>query len=197
MRVLLVTKGLDLGGVERVVVDLAVGLSARGVDVEVAVVNSRRDRLAPVLDAAGITAAPARRQRPHRRRCRPSARPARHRPAIRRRPRPRSAAHRRRPTRDPWAQDGQFIAHPVEFTADPDPHRVARIGRPRRRHHRRVRGGRRIAPVARPRAGRRDPPRHRPRPHRSRARRRCDHSRTARHRQRDQHRHRGHRGEPP
>lgn len=55
MRILLVTKGLDLGGVERVVVDLAVGLAARGVDVEVAVVNSRRDRLAPVLDTAGIT----------------------------------------------------------------------------------------------------------------------------------------------
>ena len=55
MRVLLVTKGLDLGGIERMVVDLALGLSAAGVDVEVAVVNSHRDRLAPTLDAHGIT----------------------------------------------------------------------------------------------------------------------------------------------
>jgi glycosyltransferase involved in cell wall biosynthesis len=55
MRVLLVTKGLDLGGVERMVVDLASGLSATGVDVEVAVVNSQRDRLAPVLEGADIT----------------------------------------------------------------------------------------------------------------------------------------------
>ncbi len=55
MRVLLVTKGLDLGGIERMVVDLALGLSTSGVDVEVAVVNSQRDRLAPALDAAGIT----------------------------------------------------------------------------------------------------------------------------------------------
>lgn len=55
MRVLLVTKGLDLGGIERVVVDIATGLSARGIDVDVAVVNSHRDRLAPALEAAGIT----------------------------------------------------------------------------------------------------------------------------------------------
>ena len=54
LRVLLVTKGLDLGGIERVVVDLAVGLSESGVDVEVALVNSDRDRLAPALDDAGI-----------------------------------------------------------------------------------------------------------------------------------------------
>ena len=54
LRVLLVTKGLDLGGIERVVVDLATGLRARGVDVEVAVVNPRRDRLAPALEAAGV-----------------------------------------------------------------------------------------------------------------------------------------------
>ncbi len=54
MRVLLVTKGLDLGGIERVVTDLAVGLAGAGVDVEVALVNSARDRLAPVIENAGI-----------------------------------------------------------------------------------------------------------------------------------------------
>lgn len=55
MRVLLVTKGLDLGGIERVVVDLAVGLANRGTDVEVALVNSDRDRLARAIESAGIT----------------------------------------------------------------------------------------------------------------------------------------------
>ncbi|MEO1057639.1 MAG: glycosyltransferase family 4 protein [Actinomycetota bacterium] len=55
LRVLLVTKGLDLGGIERVVTDLAIGLSARGVDVEVALVNSTRDRLAPPVESAGVT----------------------------------------------------------------------------------------------------------------------------------------------
>jgi glycosyltransferase involved in cell wall biosynthesis len=55
LRVLLVTKGLDLGGIERVVVDLATGLATRGVGVEVAVVTSRRDRLAPAIESAGIT----------------------------------------------------------------------------------------------------------------------------------------------
>jgi glycosyltransferase involved in cell wall biosynthesis len=54
-RILLVTKGLDLGGIERIVVDLASGLAARGVDVEVAVVNSERDRLIPPLVDAGVT----------------------------------------------------------------------------------------------------------------------------------------------
>lgn len=54
LRVLLVTKGLDLGGIERVVVDLALGLSARGASVDVAVVNSHRDRLVPPLTDAGI-----------------------------------------------------------------------------------------------------------------------------------------------
>ena len=54
LRVLLVTKGLDLGGIERVVTDLALGLSAAGVDVEVALVNSERDRLAHVVTDAGI-----------------------------------------------------------------------------------------------------------------------------------------------
>ncbi len=55
MRVLLVTKGLDLGGIERVVTDLALGLASEGVNVEVALVNSARDRLAHVIEAAGIT----------------------------------------------------------------------------------------------------------------------------------------------
>jgi glycosyltransferase involved in cell wall biosynthesis len=53
-RILLVTKGLDLGGIERIVVDLALGLAARGVEVEVAVVNSNRDRLVPPLVDAGV-----------------------------------------------------------------------------------------------------------------------------------------------
>ena len=53
-RVLLVTKGLDLGGLERVVVDLAIGLLARNVSVEVAVVNPRRCAFVPMLDAAGV-----------------------------------------------------------------------------------------------------------------------------------------------
>lgn len=53
-RVLLVTKGLDIGGLERVVVDLALGLSARGAVVEVAVVNPRRCQLRPLLDEAGV-----------------------------------------------------------------------------------------------------------------------------------------------
>lgn len=53
-RVLLVTKGLDLGGLERVVVDLAIGLLARKIDVEVAVVNPRRRAFVPMLDAAGV-----------------------------------------------------------------------------------------------------------------------------------------------
>lgn len=48
-RVLLVTKGLDLGGVERIVVDLAVGLREAGAAVEVALVNPRRSALVPAL----------------------------------------------------------------------------------------------------------------------------------------------------
>lgn len=51
----MITKGLDLGGAERVVVDLAVHLAAHGVHVEVASINSRRHALQPVLHAAGIT----------------------------------------------------------------------------------------------------------------------------------------------
>ena len=45
LRVLLVTKGLDIGGIERMVVDLANALSRHGVEVHVAVVNDRRDAL--------------------------------------------------------------------------------------------------------------------------------------------------------
>lgn len=53
-RVLLVTKGLDIGGVERVVVDLAVGLAGAGSSVEVAVVNDRRDGLLRSLGGSGV-----------------------------------------------------------------------------------------------------------------------------------------------
>ena len=53
-RVLLVTKGLDLGGIERIVVDLAVGLRRRDLDVEVAVVNPDRNQLQHHLDDAGV-----------------------------------------------------------------------------------------------------------------------------------------------
>ncbi len=45
LRVLLVTKGLDIGGIERMVVDLANALARHGADVHVAVVNDRRDAL--------------------------------------------------------------------------------------------------------------------------------------------------------
>ncbi len=48
------TKGLDIGGVERIVVDQAVGLHGRGVPVEVALVNDARDRLVAPLDDAGV-----------------------------------------------------------------------------------------------------------------------------------------------
>jgi glycosyltransferase involved in cell wall biosynthesis len=54
LRVLLVTKGLDLGGIERVVTDLAIELRVAGVDVEVALVNSARDRLAATVERAGV-----------------------------------------------------------------------------------------------------------------------------------------------
>jgi len=53
-RVLLVTKGLDIGGIERVVVDLAVGLRRVGTAVEVAIVNERRDGLLGSLRSAGV-----------------------------------------------------------------------------------------------------------------------------------------------
>jgi glycosyltransferase involved in cell wall biosynthesis len=53
-RILLVVKGLDLGGAERVVTDLATHLAARGTDIEVAVINSQRTALLPVLQASGI-----------------------------------------------------------------------------------------------------------------------------------------------
>lgn len=52
--VLLVTKGLDIGGLERVVVDLAVTMTRRGVPVEVAVVNDERGQLIPALLDAGV-----------------------------------------------------------------------------------------------------------------------------------------------
>lgn len=53
LRVLLVTKGLDIGGIERIVSDLAVALGEREIDAEVAVVNGRRRELAGRLGAAG------------------------------------------------------------------------------------------------------------------------------------------------
>jgi len=52
--VLLIAKGLDLGGVERVVVDLAKALRGHSVAVEVAVVNGRRRQFAPPLEALGV-----------------------------------------------------------------------------------------------------------------------------------------------
>ncbi len=55
MRILLVVKGLDLGGAERVVTDLATHLAGRGAEVEVAVINAQRVALLPALAAAGIT----------------------------------------------------------------------------------------------------------------------------------------------
>jgi glycosyltransferase involved in cell wall biosynthesis len=53
-RVLLVAKGLDIGGIERIVVDLAVGLAGRDAVPEVAVVNDRRDGLMGLLEAEGV-----------------------------------------------------------------------------------------------------------------------------------------------
>lgn len=52
--VLLVTKGLDLGGIERIVADLAIGLHHRGQRVAVAIVNPARDRLVPAIERAGV-----------------------------------------------------------------------------------------------------------------------------------------------
>lgn len=54
LRILLVTKGLDIGGIERMVVSLSIGLRERGHQVEVALVNDRRDRLVPELESASI-----------------------------------------------------------------------------------------------------------------------------------------------
>lgn len=51
-RVLLVLKGLDLGGLERMVVDLALVLGPGW--AEVAVINDRRDQLAGELERAGV-----------------------------------------------------------------------------------------------------------------------------------------------
>ena len=56
--VLCVTKGLDLGGMERVVTDLAIGLCRRGVDIRVALINPGRDRLVPALNEAGVAVHP-------------------------------------------------------------------------------------------------------------------------------------------
>ncbi len=55
LRVLLVTKGLDIGGIERMVVGLSTGLSERGHQVEVALVNDDRRQLVPELHAGKIT----------------------------------------------------------------------------------------------------------------------------------------------
>lgn len=55
MQVLVVVKGLDVGGVERMVVDLATGLERTGDEVAVAVINPRRAALRPRLDEAGVT----------------------------------------------------------------------------------------------------------------------------------------------
>ena len=55
LSVLLVTKGLDIGGIERIVVDLANALSANGATVHVAVVNDRRNGLRSQLDATSVT----------------------------------------------------------------------------------------------------------------------------------------------
>ncbi len=54
LRLLYVTKGLDIGGLERLVASTAIGLTNRGHHVDVAVVNGRRDRLASVLESEGV-----------------------------------------------------------------------------------------------------------------------------------------------
>ncbi len=54
-RVLLVAKGLDLGGTERVVTDLAIHLNQRSVDAAVVVVNGSRDALLPLLRGAEVS----------------------------------------------------------------------------------------------------------------------------------------------
>jgi glycosyltransferase involved in cell wall biosynthesis len=53
-RVLLVTKGLDRGGIERAIVDLAIALPGHGIDVEVAAVNGERAALVDDLQHAGV-----------------------------------------------------------------------------------------------------------------------------------------------
>lgn len=52
--VLYVTKGLDIGGIERIVVDLAIGMTHRGIKAEVAVFNGTRDKMAGALVDAGV-----------------------------------------------------------------------------------------------------------------------------------------------
>ena len=54
LRLLYVTKGLDIGGLERVVVDLASSMAHHGHEVDVAVVNNARNALAPDLERAGV-----------------------------------------------------------------------------------------------------------------------------------------------
>lgn len=53
-RVLVVVKGLDVGGVERMVVDLAIGLQRAGDEVAVAVINPRRAALRAHLVDEGV-----------------------------------------------------------------------------------------------------------------------------------------------
>lgn len=52
--VLLVTKGLDIGGLERIVVDLALVLDRRGIETHVAVVSDQRDALVPALSGSNV-----------------------------------------------------------------------------------------------------------------------------------------------
>lgn len=54
MRVLMLTKGLDVGGAERVVADLATHLVDNGHDVEIAVISGSRLALAPLLRSRGV-----------------------------------------------------------------------------------------------------------------------------------------------
>ncbi|MEM8619412.1 MAG: glycosyltransferase [Actinomycetota bacterium] len=54
LRLLLLVKGLGLGGVERIVVDLARGLAAQGVAVTVANVNPDRGRLRSPIIESGV-----------------------------------------------------------------------------------------------------------------------------------------------
>ncbi|MFT6290189.1 MAG: glycosyltransferase involved in cell wall biosynthesis [Ilumatobacter sp.] len=54
LRILFVTKGLDIGGIERMVVGLAIGLQQRGHHVEVALVNEYRDQLVPEFASTSV-----------------------------------------------------------------------------------------------------------------------------------------------
>ena len=146
------------------VVDLALGLSAAGVDVEVAVVNSHRDRLAPTLDDHGITL--------HRLdgtdtiglRSGATPRRPRHRRPLRRRTRPWSVTRCGRSHRDQGTPDDHHLPHPLGVVAPPDADRVARHRCTRRGEHRRVGRRGRVAARSSPSTRHRDPPRDRPRP---------------------------------